>query len=111
MPPYSEHIGRCSRAYVGLKMDRHADRERYERTSPHTHGCACFARTSSWRQVCSTEPLQLSSDAALCSRRIKSSLEAEVDIVMPVDAVGTNLAELLQREGMLSTEQHASSLD
>ncbi|KAF8219688.1 isoleucyl-tRNA synthetase [Tricholoma matsutake] len=31
-------------------------------------------------------------------KRIKSSLEAEVDIVIPFDAVGTGLVELLQRE-------------
>ena len=36
-------------------------------------------------------------------RRVKSSLEAEVDVVIPLDAAGTDLAELLQREGAMIT--------
>lgn len=48
--------------------------------------------------------------ANLHQRKLRSSLEAEVDIILPGDAEGGNLLQLVQREGWFSTRHSLTRL-
>lgn len=80
-------------------MGRLSSRRRYDRAASRAQCRAFFARESSWTEVCLV--LLVLADTHLSySRLLKSSLEAEVDLVIPgALSDGSTLIELLQREG------------
>ena len=80
-------------------------RDGYAPVITYTWWCIVSNWEGTWKQVCfpldgcKTVPI----NRKLCNRQLKSSLEAEVDLVLPSDTgKASPVLELLQREGMPS---------
>lgn len=84
-------------------MERSRSREGYEPFVACAECCAWFDREGAWKQASMfIGLLRFLLIETFGNRQLKSSLEAEVDLILPSNDDGSYVLELLQREGLSS---------
>ena len=87
-------------------MERSRSREEYDPFVACAECCARFDRESAWKQASIfIGSFNFFANQDSCNRQLKSSLEAEVDLILLSGDDGTScVSELLQQEGMSSSQ-------